>query len=596
MHLNHPEVNRMSKSATVALNANFKYWKEKRFPKPKETDPNYFEYYCIIQFLKSFVIGDSQIKTGHIGASLDGGVDAFYAFIDGELVDPEMELDLKADNPVRVIIMQMKETEGFSPTAVDKLYWFIDDLLDLPRKKADYHKTYRPELISLMRSFKDKFGLIIGQEPPLSIEFLYVTKLDVTENEDCRKGATKIKKKVKEYFENAECSFEFVNAAKLWKQVQLKRPKKKVLKWQQVMPTPEGHIGLVTLQDFYAFLKDDDGEIAERFFDSNVRGYWKGSPINKKIGETLKEPTTEFWLLNNGITMLAESLTPTKVFQEDEIDDPQIVNGLQTSRQIFNYYKELSAPLGKGRRVLVKVIKGANKTVRDDIIKATNSQNKMPAESLRATDAIHRKIETLFRGNDLFYDRRNGHYKDQGEPVSQIVSVVEALQAMLSVVLLRPDAARGRPRDYFKYDAQYESVFGNEDKDYEPYDLNLYLKSTLIMRRVEEFLEELDIEPILRRNIVFYVAMAAVCIKTGSAYAPPDKILKLDIASLTGEFLTECYESVRARFEALAEKTAMATDGETDYDALAKSPNFLRVLNTYLKRRLANRKRSKTKA
>ena len=581
----------MSKSAAVALEANFKLWREKRFPNPKPTDPNYFEYYCIIQFLKSFVIGDSQIKVGHVGASLDGGVDAFYAFIDGELVDTEMEPDLKADNPVRVVIMQMKENEGFSPVAVDKLFWFVDDLLDLPRKKADYHSTYRPELISLMRSFKDKFGLIIGQMPPLSIEIFYVTKKDVVENADSKKAAARIEKKVKEYFEEAECSFEFVNATKLWKQVQLRRPKKKVLKWQQIMPTPEGHIGLVALRDFYAFLKDDDGEIAERFFDSNVRGYWKGSPINKKIGETLKYPTTEFWLLNNGITILTETLTPTDEFQEFELIDPQIVNGLQTSRQIFNYYRDLTSQVGKGRRVLVKVIKAANKTVRDDIIKATNSQNKMPAESLRTTDAIHRKIETLFRGNDLFYDRRNGHYKDQGEPVSQIVSVVEALQAMLSIVLRRPNDARGRPRDYFKDNEQYESVFGNEDNDFEPYDLSLYLKSTLILRRVQEFLDGLDIEPIHRRNIVFYLAMVAVSVKVGSAYAAPDKILKLDIASLTDEFLLECYQQVKTRYEALAAKTS--EDGEPDYDALAKGPQLLKILETYLKKRFAKRKSTK---
>jgi hypothetical protein len=581
----------MSKSAAVALEANFQFWREKRFPSPKPTDPNYFEYYCIIQFLKSFVIGDSQIKIGHVGESLDGGVDAFYAFIDGELVDSEMEPDLKADNPVRVVIMQMKESEGFSPVAVDKLYWFVDDLLDLPRKKADYHSTYRPELISLMRSFKDKFGLIIGQTPPLSIEIFYITKKDVTENADCKKSAARIEKKVKEYFEDAECTFEFINAQRLWKQVQLRRPKKKTLKWQQVMPTPEGHIGLVTLRDYYAFLKDDDGAIAERFFDSNVRGYWKGSPINKKIGETLATPTTEFWLLNNGITMLAESLTPTEDYLEFEIADPQIVNGLQTSRQIFNYYRDLEKSVGKGRRVLVRVIKAADKTIRDDIIKSTNSQNKMPAESLRATDAIHRKIETLFRGHDLFYDRRNGHYKDQGEPVAKIVSLVEALQAMLSVVILRPDTARGRPRDYFKDDGLYESVFGNEDKEYEPYNLNLYLKSTQILKRVEDFLEELRIEPIHRRNLIFYVAMYVVCSKLESPYAPPGQILKLDIASLTDEFLSDCYKRVHKRYEALAEKTS--TEGEPDYDGLAKSPLVLKAVNTDLKRRFGKRK-SKT--
>jgi hypothetical protein len=59
---------------------------------------------------------------------------------------------------------------------VDKLNFFADDLLDLTRKKSDYHSIYRPDLIVAMRLFKDKYGIIVGENPPLSVEFYYVTK------------------------------------------------------------------------------------------------------------------------------------------------------------------------------------------------------------------------------------------------------------------------------------------------------------------------------------------------------------------------------------------------------------------------------------
>jgi hypothetical protein len=72
--------------------------------------------------------------------------------------------------------MQMKEGEGFSPIAVDKLNFFADDLLELTRKKANYHQEYREELITAMRLFKDKYGIIVGDNPPLSIDFYYITK------------------------------------------------------------------------------------------------------------------------------------------------------------------------------------------------------------------------------------------------------------------------------------------------------------------------------------------------------------------------------------------------------------------------------------
>ena len=453
----------MGANDVLALEANFKGWQEKRFPVAKK-DLNVFEYYCIDQFLRPFDLSDSQLKTGMTGGGGDGGVDAMYMFVNGELIDAESELDPKTPNNVKLLLMQVKEGEGFSPPAIDKLYWFVDDLLDLTRKKTDYHSTYRPELVALMRLFKDKYGIIVGENPPLSMEFFYKTKRDVEPNEDCYKSVAKIKTSVRKHFSQAQFAFHFVNAVALWTQVQTRPPKKKHFRWaSQPMSTHEGDIGLIQLVDYYEFLKEPNGEIAERIFDSNVRGYWKSTPVNKRIASTLKNPgSSEFWLLNNGITILAEKIDNAG-FLQIEITDPQIVNGLQTSRQIYNYYREgLNLPNPDTRRVLIRIIKTADKTIRDDVVRCTNSQNEMPEAALRATDAIHRQIETLFHRYNLFYDRRKGHYRDQGKPVEQIVSVVDVLQAMLAVVLRRPDDARARPRNYFKNNDLYASVFGKD--------------------------------------------------------------------------------------------------------------------------------------
>jgi hypothetical protein len=237
----------MGANDVLALEANFTSWQENRFPTPKK-DVNVFEYYCIEQFLRPFDLSDSQHKSGMMGGPKDGGVDAMYMFVNGELVEAESELDPKTANNVKLVIMQVKEGEGFSPTAVDKLYWFTDDLLDLTRKKANYHSMYRPELITLMRLFKDKYGIIVGENPPLSVELYYITKKDVEPNDDCKRSADKVKTNVTKYFNQAQCEFSFINAAALWTQVQIRPSKKKVLKWaSQPMSTEEGEIGLVKL-------------------------------------------------------------------------------------------------------------------------------------------------------------------------------------------------------------------------------------------------------------------------------------------------------------------------------------------------------------
>jgi hypothetical protein len=576
----------MGANDVLALDANFKGWQEKRFPVPKK-GINVFEYYCVDQFLRQFDLSDSQLKTGFTGGGGDGGVDAMYMFVNGELIDAESELDPKTPNDVKLLLMQVKEGEGFSPHAIDKLYWFVDDLLDLTRKKAVYHSTYHAELVALMRLFKDKYGIIVGENPPLSVELLYITKRDVEPNEDCHKSVAKIKADVQKHFGHAQFDFRFVNAVALWAQVQTRPQKKKLFKWDsQPMSTQEGELGLVRLVDYYEFLKEPNGEIAERIFDSNVRGYWKSTPVNKGIASTLKNPeSTEFWLLNNGITLLAEKIDNIAFLQID-ITDPQIVNGLQTSRQIYNYYREgINLPNPDTRRVLIRIIKTADKTVRDDVVRCTNSQNKMPDEALRATDAIHRQIEALFHKYDLYYDRRKGHYRDQGKPVDQIVSVVDVLQAMLSVVLKRPDDARARPRNYFKDNEKYLSVFG-PDK----YNLNLYLKSIDILRQVEVFLDGKGLELIHRRNLNFYLCMYAICAKVGNAYAPPGEILKLDISTLSPDFLSDCFDRIWKQYEKSADK--LFGDGERDYESLAKGPHLLKAVNSDLKRRFNSKKKT----
>jgi hypothetical protein len=576
----------MSSNEAIALDANFKSWQEKPFPTPPK-DLNVFEYYCVDQFLRQFDLSDSQLKTGLLGASKDGGVDALYMFINGELVDAETELQPKSPNRVSLVVMQMKEGEGFSPVAVDKLNFFADDLLELTRKKADYHQAYRDELIKAMRLVKDKYLVIVGENPPLSIDFYYVTKKDVEPNNDCNTSAKKVLDIVKKHFPDVKTDFHFVNASALWKQVQTRPSKTKKIKWAaQSLSSPEGQIGLVRLADYYDFLTEANGQLAERFFDSNVRGYWKTSGINKRISSTLKAPTSpEFWLLNNGITILTEKIG-TGGHLEAEVTDPQIVNGLQTSREVYNHFSVSPASPSDNRRLLVRLITTTDTAIRDSVIRSTNSQNEMPEEALRATDAIHRQIETLFHRYNLYYDRRQGYYRDQGKPVAQIISVVELVQAMLSVVLRRPDEARGRPRDYIKKDDLYNSIFG-KDK----YDLNIYLKSIQIVLAVETFLDTLGLETVHRRNLPYWLCMYATCAKIGSAYAPPGEILKLDISTLTPIFLKDCNDRVFKQYEKLAEK--YKTNGERDHDALAKGQgaHLLKAITAELKRRFNPKKK-----
>ena len=577
----------MGENQKIALQNNFNKWKETRgLGLSKQINP--FEYYCMENYLRDWVSSDEDLKSGLIGGSKDGGVDAMYFFVNRQLVKENVD-PIDPANVVRtdLLLFQIKEGDGFAPGAIDKLDRFSDDLLGLSRKESDYGHDYRPDLKKLIRLFKDRYQelLLVGSRE-FEIHFYYIVGKDVEPNEDCTRSEQRLKATVKRHFDKAKCVFHYINITRLWEFIDGRPRKQKVLKWaQQPLDTPEGFVGLVTLPSLYEFLQSDENpkELNNTVFESNVRGFWPSSPINTEIRETLEnsDKTPEFWLLNNGITILAGPNTGNAGGGVIEIHDPQIVNGLQTSRVIFEYYDKNAPKPDDKRRILVRVLKLKDEASRGVVIKSTNNQNKMPVEALRATDPIHRMIEEVFPASGFYYDRRIGYWKDQGKPAAKIVSIVELLQAVLSCIVGRPDHARGRPRDYFKDNENYpyEDVFG-EGK----YNLNVYIKSVRILERVDRFLEQkLPDESLHRRNLRFYLCMYCVSLLAGRAKVLEADILKIDPEAITDAILEKSYAAVRKSYDAVAEKNKR--NNEYDYDGVAKGVELIKKISQSLNRK-----------
>src|SRR5690606_26331250 len=97
-------------------------------------------------------------------------------------------------------------------------------------------------------------------------------------------------------------------------------------------------------------------------FESNVRDFQGSTEVNAEIKKTLEsESTPDFWWLNNGVTVLASksSINGDVI----TIADPQIVNGLQTSTQIANYFGHGGEDAAQ-RSVMVKVVSSEDEVTR----------------------------------------------------------------------------------------------------------------------------------------------------------------------------------------------------------------------------------------
>ena len=361
-------------------------------------------------------------------------------------------------------------------------------------------------------------------------------------------------------FGGAEFSFEFVGASKLLEMTRNIPSTSRIL---DVSESPIGtdagsYLCLVSLSKYYEFVSDS-GALARSIFESNVRDYQGSVAVNTGIRKTLENANSEnFWYLNNGVTII----TPKAVLAGKQltIEDPQIVNGLQTSHTIYQHFSQQKDPEGDERSVLIRVICEENEEARDRIIRATNSQTSIPPASLRSSDEIHRNIEDFLKANGFYYDRKKNHYKNQGMPVAKIISIPYMAQTMMATTLLKPDSARARPSTLINSDTEYRKIFSLD------FPIDIYLKVIQIMKKVEIYLKPeqcgIELERKTITNIKYYVAMMVSIGLAGGKEDVSAKLSALPAISITPELLAESLETVLISFNDLGATDQVAKGPE----------------------------------
>lgn len=475
----------------------------------QEVDPNlkqseFFELFTSEQILKDQDLSYEEIESGLVGEGQDGGIDGFYLLVNGELVqeDPDYSY-LKKNIDVDLVLIQSKMHEGFQETPIERFNSVSDDILDLSKTLTELEDVYHSSLLENIRRFRELQAQLANRFPNLRLSFFYACRGTIP-NDTVSRKVSKLEKTVNSYFPNCSFSFEFIGAPNLLELARSTPQTTYTLPLAENPISADGQVGfvcLVKLRDFFDFITDENNAFQRNIFEANVRDYQGRTQVNDDIEQSLKHDNSEdFWWLNNGVTVLA-----SKASQGGKaltVEDPQIVNGLQTSTEIFNYWDSFNTD-GDERRILVRVIVPSVPESWDRIIKATNSQTSVQQASLRATDKIHRDIEEYLRPRGLYYDRRKNYYKNEGKPRDRIVGIPHLAQAVMSVVLQRPDTARARPSSLLKTDDTYKQVFN------EKYPVQLYYVCAETLKRIETLLKSnnTNLAARNRNNLRFYVLM-----------------------------------------------------------------------------------------
>lgn len=159
-------------------------------------------------------------------------------------------------------------------------------------------------------------------------------------------------------------------------------------------------------------------------FDLNVRYYLEKSSVNKQIKRTLSQSKgiDNFHLLNNGITISCtswEKPKPTSGKDYFVLHNPQIINGCQTvisvCRAAAEYSEEyLRRKFESDCKVPVRIVLAQNEQLLDDIVTASNNQNKMSARNLRSNSTVQRMLQRNFEHRQRikwFYERKDGEFE-----------------------------------------------------------------------------------------------------------------------------------------------------------------------------------------
>lgn len=558
----------MARRATTSndirtLEAHFSHWKSERgLGLPH--DINAFTYYSIEQVLKQSAMSDEDILFGITDGDGDGGLDAVYFSVDGIPVSSEEAIirlkDDRRNSPiVRVTLFQIKEgNAGFQENELNKILLILPHLLGLDElDEATLRLSYSTAILQKFKFFRDLYDAVITKIPLVELAVHYVIKREVEPDKKALQVAKRIESECTSLISQSRTSVCFENPKAILSYIRATTACTKILEFSEQPMSADGqYVGIVKLSEFHSFITDNNGAEISSFYDRNVRGHLGDrAGVNKRIRESLAESNSavDFWLLNNGITIICNDsqLSSRKL----SVTDPQIVNGLQTSKAIVDHFRGKDN-LQDSRSVLVRVIKSTDDALYDRIILATNSQNTMKPGALRATDDVQHQIETVFLSRGYFYERRVGHYKDLGKPAAKIVSTTELTQAVLALFNHRPDDARARPADYLKHDGPYNKVFSKQTP------VDLYLACVLIVRLVSSAIKNKSSDRGERFNLVFYVSYAYAALCSQNLRPNAENILGIGTQAIDASIFDQCWKLCHSEFVARGATDSVAKGSE----------------------------------
>ena len=422
-----------------------------------------FEFLVLEETLKDYDLSRDEIESGWIDGRNDGGIDGFYILINGHLLDDGEDFVWpKSNAAIDVWLFTCKHHATFLQAPLDSILATLQELFNFSLAKNELRGSYSGLLLGFRSLFHLAYRRLSIGRPIIRFNIVYASRGDTNQiGESIAARARQIENAVSTLFSSCSVRFQFIGASEL---VELHRRSKTFsldLPFTEHLATGKNsYVLLVRLEDYWRFVSDENGHLRRYLFDSNVRDFLGATQVNEDIARSLADTTApDFWWLNNGVTILATNATvPGKTIQ---LQDIQIVNGLQTTETIFRHSQDGSI-VSRDRSLLVKIIVTSDAQVRDRIIRATNNQSPVEVAALHATDKIQRDIEDILERHDWYYERRRNYYRNIGKPQARFVTPLYLASAVVALVFKNPARATKLKSRFMRTQSGYDAVFSEQ--------------------------------------------------------------------------------------------------------------------------------------
>lgn len=406
----------------------------------------HFVNYTILEKKLEDRIDEDSLSHINIGVNGTFGLDGFAILVNKHLITSIDDLDEILDNnskpSAEVFFIQAKTSNNFEVKEISSFGNSIEDFVSISQKY-----TWNNNAKDFIELFKHLTNRANDLETNPSCQIVYCTLGEYHNDVNTEAEKKRILKNIidQRVFNKVEfLYYDYNNLQTDYKKIGQKISRTFPFSQKTLIPdidnVKEAYIGVIPATTIINLIEEDSELISSIFYD-NVRDFQGFNKINQEIKNTISDEKLKyaFSILNNGITIIAEKLVPSR--DNVTITNYQIINGLQTSRVLLSSKDFIDEKIF----VTLKLIVTEDENLISKIIRSTNRQTEVKEEDLLAYSDFQKKLEDFFKTfNDpdkLFYERRSRQYNGTSIDVKSIVDKSTLIKTMGSFYFLKPQLA-----------------------------------------------------------------------------------------------------------------------------------------------------------